>query len=87
MLSCCSSLLSCLQGRTPLEGGVRPERVVLPAPAIGQVLQLWSYGEQLVVEELIPEPAVERLGESVLPWGSRRDVGRAGRVAALTSVL
>ena len=37
---------------------MRPERVVLPAPAIGQDLSFWGCGEQLSVEELIPEPAV-----------------------------
>jgi hypothetical protein len=37
---------------------VGAERVVLPAPAIGQDLRLRSCGEQLGVEELIQEPAV-----------------------------
>jgi len=46
---------------------VRPEGVVLPAPAIGQALGLIHRGEQLGVEELVPEPAVERLGKTVLP--------------------
>ncbi len=46
-----------------------PEVVVLPAPAVGQALSLSHRGEQeqLSVEELIPEPAVERLGKAVLP--------------------
>jgi len=44
-----------------------PERVVLPAPAIGEELGLGSRGEQLSVEELVPEPPVERLGKAVLP--------------------
>jgi len=65
---------------------MRPERVVLPAPAISQELSFWSRGEQLGVEELIPEPSVERLGKAVLPWGSRRDVGRAGGGAGFTPV-
>ena len=43
--SCGNSLLSCLQGRTPLEGRVRPERVVLPTPTIGQDLRLRSCGK------------------------------------------
>ncbi len=63
-----------------------PERVVLPAPAIGQDLRLGSCGEQLGVEELIPEAAVKGFRESVLPWGSRRDVGRAGGGAGLAPV-
>ncbi len=50
---------------------MRPECVVLPAPTIGQDLRLRSGGEQLSVEELIPEPAIERFRESVLPGGSR----------------
>jgi len=44
-----------------------PERVVLPAPAISQELGPGSCGEQLGVEELIPEPSVERFGKAVLP--------------------
>ena len=63
-----------------------PERVVLPAPAISQELSLWSRGEQLGVEELIPEASVERLRKAVLPWGSWLDVGRASGVAGLAPV-
>jgi hypothetical protein len=37
---------------------VRPESVVLPTPTFGQELSLRSRGEQLGIEELIPEPAV-----------------------------
>jgi hypothetical protein len=84
--SCCSSWLSCLQGRTPLEGRMRPECVVLPAPAISQELSLGSRGEQLGVEELIPEASVERFYKAVLPWGSWLDVGRAGGVAGLSPI-
>jgi hypothetical protein len=65
---------------------VRPECVVLPAPAISQQLSLWSCGEQLSAEELIPEPAVERFRKAVLPRGSRLDVGRAGGSAGRTPV-
>ena len=64
--------------RTPLEGRKWPERVVLPAPAISQELGLGSSSEQLGVEEIIPEPSVERFLKAVLPWGSRLDVGGAG---------
>ena len=35
-----------------------PERVVLPAPAVGQDLGLWRRGEQLGVEALVLEAAV-----------------------------
>jgi hypothetical protein len=74
---------------------VRPERVVLPMPPIGQDLRFRSFAEQLSVEEVTAEPAVadevERSsGDSAnppLPWGARRDVGRAGGGAGLTPVL
>lgn len=46
---------------------MRPQGVVLPAPAISQGLGLAHAGEQLSVQELIPEPAVVRLGKPVLP--------------------
>jgi len=62
------------------------ESVALPAPAIGQDLRIWGCGEQLSVEELIPEPSVGGFRESVLPGRSRRDVGRAGGCAGLTPV-
>ena len=41
-------------------------------------MSLKNFSERLGVEELIPEPAVERLGKAVLPWGSWFDVGRGG---------
>jgi len=63
-----------------------PERVVLPAPAIIQELGLGCCAEQLGVEELIPEPSVERFRKAVLPWGSRFDVGRVGGVADLAPI-
>ena len=63
-----------------------PERVVLPAPAISQDLYLRSGGKQLSVDELIPEPAIERFRDSFLPGGSRRYVGRAGGGADLALV-
>lgn len=34
--------------------------IVLPAPAIGEGLRLCNGAEQLGIEELIAEPAVER---------------------------
>ena len=52
-------------------------------PAIGQNPDLRSCGEQLGVEELIPEAAVERLGKAVHPRGSWLDVGRRGGAAGL----
>ncbi len=58
-----------------------PEGVVLPSPAIGQALSLSHRGEQFSVEELVPEPAVERFGKAVLPRRSWLDVSRAGAAA------
>ncbi len=46
---------------------MRPQGVVLPPPAISKGLGLGHGCEQLGVQELIPEPAVERLGKAVLP--------------------
>ncbi len=63
-----------------------PEGVVLPAPTISQALGLSHRGEQLGIEELIPEPAVERFGKAVLPRRSWFDVGRSG-AAALAPAL
>ena len=60
---------------------MRPEVVVLPAPAIGQALGFRHRGKKLGVEEFIPEPAVERLGKAVLPRCSWFDVGSAGAAA------
>jgi hypothetical protein len=37
----------------------RPERVCTPSASEGQDLRLWGCGEQLRVEKLIPEPAIE----------------------------
>jgi hypothetical protein len=69
-----------------MQGRMGPKRVVLPAPAISQELSLGSRGEQLGVEELIPEPTVERFRKAVLPRRSRLDVGRAGGVAGIGPV-
>jgi len=57
---------------------VRPEGVVLSAPAIGQALGLGHGGDQLCVQELVPESTVERLGKDVLPRRSLFNVGRVG---------
>jgi hypothetical protein len=59
-----------------------PESAVLPAPAISQGLRLCHGSEQLGVEVLIPEPAVERLSKTVLPRRSGLDVSRGGTAAA-----
>ena len=75
-----------LQGRQPLEDRMWAESVVLPSPTIFQDLRLLGCDEQLSVEPLIPEEAVEGFHESILPWRSRRDVGRAGYCAGLSPV-
>ena len=50
--------MSCHDGRTPIVARMG-EDVVLPAPAIEQALGFRQHGEQLDVEEFIPEPTVE----------------------------
>ena len=57
---------------------MRPEGVLLPAPAISQGMRFGQGGEQLGDQKLISEPAVERLGKAVLPRRSWLDVGRGG---------
>jgi hypothetical protein len=59
------------------------KRVVLPPPANSQGLGLSRRGEQLGVQELIPEPAIERLGKVDISRQSGRDVGCAGGSAGL----
>ena len=54
-----------------------PERVVVPAPTIGQDLCLWGCGEQLSVEKLIPEPATVT---------ARKDDAPAAGQAAINNV-
>jgi hypothetical protein len=65
---------------------MRPECVVLPAPAISQELILWSRGAQLDVEEFNPEAPVERFRNAVLPRRTGLDVGRSGGGAGLAPV-
>ncbi len=65
-------------GCTPLEGRLGPAGAVLPAPAISQGLGLGHGGEQLGVQQFIPEPAVERFDKVVLPRSTWFDVRRGG---------
>jgi len=60
---------------------MRPEGVVLSAPAVGQALGFRHRGKHLGVEEFIPEPAVERLGKAVLPRCSLLGAGCASAAA------
>lgn len=55
-------------------------------PAIDQDLCLGSHGAQLALEELPPQPTVERLDKALLPLGSWLDVSRTGSMYALTAV-
>jgi len=57
---------------------MRPQVVVVPSPVIIQGLGLCHGGEQLGIQELIPEPSVERLGKAVLPRCSWSDLVRGG---------
>ena len=65
---------------------MRHDSVVLKAQAIRQDLRLRSCSEQLAIEELVSEAAIERLGKAVLPRGSWRDISRAGGGAGLAPV-
>ncbi len=59
----------------PLERGVRSVGVVLESVLLSQQLGLLHRGEQLIIQELVPEPAVERFHKGVLPGRSRWNVG------------
>jgi len=52
---------------------VRPDRVVLPPPSLDQHLRLLEREEDLPVEQLIPQLAVEALHIAVLPRAPRLD--------------
>jgi hypothetical protein len=56
---------------------MRSVGVVLESVLLSQQLGLLHRGEQLNIQELIPEPAVECLHKRVLPGGARWDVSRA----------
>ena len=60
-------LLEDLQGRMPLERRVRSVGVVLDSMLLSQQLGFLHRGEQLDVQEFIPEPAIERFHEWILP--------------------
>jgi hypothetical protein len=66
---------------------VRPERAVLPVPAIGQYLRFRSFAEQLSVEDLPRNRLVDEVERAqairhthLSHWG-QRDVGRTGDAA------
>ena len=55
---------------------MRPGRVVVPTPLLDQQLGLLHRVEDLAVEQLVAQLAVEILDISVLPWAARLDVQR-----------
>ena len=68
-----------LGGRCPVaEGRMRPDGVVMPAPALDDDLRLAKSVEDLSVEQLVPKPGIEALDVAILPWAARSDVGGLG---------
>src|SRR5579875_1274630 len=53
---------------------VRPNCVVVDAPAFGQHAQFLQRVENLSIQKLIPELRVERLAIAVFPWRARFDI-------------
>ncbi len=53
-------------------------RVVVFPPLLDEDLGLAEAVEDLAVEQFVPEPGVEALAVSVLPWAARFDLGRPG---------
>src|SRR4051794_4158833 len=57
---------------------MRPDGVVMPAPALDDDLRLAKSVEDLAVEQLVPEPGIEALDVAILPRAARSDVGGLG---------
>lgn len=55
---------------------MRADGVVVPAPGLDQDLGLGQRVEDLAVQKLVTQRAVERFTVAVLPWAARRDVER-----------
>ncbi len=64
----------------PLERRMRSVGVVLESVLFSQQLGLLHRGEQLNIQALTPEPAVERFHEWVLAGRARWDVSRVNQV-------
>src|SRR5215218_7498328 len=62
-------------GRDGAEGRARADRVVVPTPALDDDLGLLERGDDLAVEQLVPELGVEALDVAVLPRRAWGDVG------------
>ena len=58
------------------KGTVRPDGVAVPSPLLDEHLRLFERVEDLSVQELVPELAVEALVVAVLPRTARLDVER-----------
>src|SRR3989344_2697419 len=61
------------RGSVPVDG-VGPDVVVVDAPALDDGAGFGQEGEDLLVQALVPQPAVEALDEAVLLRPARRDV-------------
>src|SRR5918997_376420 len=53
---------------------VRPDRVVMPPPARNDDLRLLQRGEDLAIEQIVPELGVEALYRAILPRAAALDV-------------
>src|SRR4051812_1319485 len=57
---------------------MRPDGVVMPAPALDDDLRLAKSVEDLAVEQFVPQPGIEALDIAILPRAARSDVGGLG---------
>src|SRR5215211_931895 len=57
---------------------MRPDGIVMPAPALDDDLCLAESVEDLAVEQLVPEPSIEALDIAILPGAAWSDVGGLG---------
>src|SRR3954468_16931705 len=75
-----------LRGRCLVaEGRMRPDGVVMPAPALDDDLRLAKSVEDLAVEQFVPQPGIEALDIAILPRAARSDVGGLGSNAEIHS--
>ena len=54
---------------------MRPDGVVVPAPALDDDLGLAQRIEDLTIEKLVAQARIETLDEAIFPWAARGDVG------------
>src|SRR5215207_1181836 len=60
------------------EGCMRPDGIVMTAPALDDDLRLAESVEDLAVEQLVPEPGIKALDIAILPRAAWSDVGGLG---------